>query len=1646
MQGIIKPKSTAVTQYSVPAFLRDEDPLFVKFVEYYYDWMSQDGNALDYIQNLIEYRGIETTTNTFLQLIISQLMDFIPAAANVNRPLIASHIRDFYQSKGTFPSYEFVMNLVFQQALSIVWYSDYVFRPSSNESTRNAYMFIDTAQTWNISNVAGSRITQTYPTQASAIIEYATETIINGNLVYALSIDPESVSGTFAVSGAVQVLDNTVNRSWTYIDLYYNPISYSNNSLQVSIVSETPRVYTNLVVRQVGSNFRGIISSLASRFYQNNQYTLTFNLNTVTGTFGTGQIYFVDSLIENLVYTNANFYYGSVSASIVDINITNAGALAKPGDVITYKGGSGSQFSAQVYDVKGGPVENIEVIAGGYGYSIGDVVQSQVTSGAGGGLSAIVSNIDGVGAAFNSLLELDNFNIQNGGNSFAVGDVITIQGGQFSSADFPISLTVSSINNTLGLNSIKVNSGGTGYQYAKIALLNTGSNTLISNFAATASIQYGIIQNIAVTQFPTLSSSNVAVLINGSGAQINATVTSGAISLTSIVSGGFNYVNPQIVVNSTQVPTTQAQFSITTNANGTITNISIINGGAGYSSTVTISVVEMFGQLATATPIINNTTGPITGLTISEYGNYSTIPKCFNTPYTTNSTNGSGLVLNLKFKLKSISISNPGMYYRLPVFDTSYGIGQNAILVPEIFNGVVSSLTVSASGTGYTYANVSIIGTGNGFSGTVVLSGGQVQNIIVNDGGEGYSITDTVKIYGDGNGAVASVNIHNGVVKQLVVLNGGENYAYDSTVNYVMDPALNPSSVAGSFSPVISDGVIKSITVNNGGYGYSLTTNDLLQEDGTHLLLEDGVTYLEFISPYDLPYVSGGSPASITVDVAPYGSILDSDVTYEGHGYYSITEVTPIKITVNSSTGAGAVIIPFIENGEIIKCNILKAGTNYLSTDTITVSGGNGTGASLTPLVYNGRIVDVLINSKGTSYKYGTSAIVLGNGFGANLVCNVNTSITDVAILDGGIAYLNPVFSISDPTGSGAILEGVVDAYGTLKQIVVVYGGIGYTNPTISVSGGSGSGAVLHANVPRFIESVSIASGGEDYTYAEVFVLGDGSGAQVDLTLESNGSIYNPKLIYGGTGYTDNPNIIVSDISGYGAVSGIKILEGGNDYTQTPIVYLNNVYNSQGALIGADAQLVSYGSSIGAVNGVAFTEFGGDWYENPKFQFPVSMIMQTNDNFIPGETITLKDFPYTQQDTLFGLLDEDGVNYLWSDYMIAPLAQETDYLILNEDGSKLYVEDTGGLDQEYYTITNIDGTTSIYYDAGPQAQVYNVDYARNILEIWQSTDSLIFQTEDNIEIVSENNLPLVDQISNGFYEGDLITGSQSNSESIIQWFNRPYGVAVTGGTGFTKKQMVNTVGVIDNPQSKIHDGKRIQDYSYVVRTGLSLDTYKDTLYKTVHPAGFSMYGDVVTETYAGGNPISVPYSFGIKGANASFTALINIKKSFVDTSLMKYLNFWYYQVTKEFWYTTASAKFADYTFDNYDITSPFFISYHAPLAVFEPWVAKSFFFTNIGVSSGSDLATGFTSTTGINVGYRVIAYDSNGNNVFIENKIENEDATYLLNEDGTYLDTDELMVVVENIISSTEIQTSKYFGSTGLVSVAVQNIPSLWLN
>lgn len=1663
MQGKISPKSIAVTQYSIPAHIRDENPELVKFFEYYFAWMSQNGNPMDLLTNMEDYRDVDETTPQFIDLITKQFISFIPASSTVNRAMVANHIKDFYKAKGTLPSYDFLLNILTGQHAELTWNSEKVFRPSSNSSTRDSTMFVYSTALWN-TLCQGSIIEQYYPTEATALVETVAPLIFNNKLINELDIDPESIHGNFVPNGLVRVLNNTVNRSFIYADIYYTEVSTTilNNvvhSLTVQTYTEPSRTYPGLIVKQVGSNFRAVIVSLNSRVVVNNQIQITWTLKSVTGTLGTGDIYLVASAAEATTYNKGDYQYGSIAPTISGVIITNGGALNETGKDIGYIGGTGSPFVAKINEVGGGSIDTVDITANGYGYSVGDSVTVDNSSG-GTGFAAVVDAIDGQNASLALTFELDNVQIANGGDSFAVGDIIYLSDGSYPIESLPTIFTVSSINSTLALNKIVVNSGGYGYHYTKLALLDTTANALVAGFAATATVQNGVITAINITSYPSLSHSTLKVLANGDGATASATTSGGAVNSISVLNGGFNYVNPVVTINTSSIPTRLASITATKDANGTITGFTIVDGGAGYGASVTVTITEMVGAGFSATAIANNTnTGPITGLTITNRGTYTKLPTCFGAPYILKSVGslynaltiptgttltipngtfvqiggrlGNGLVMNLKYRIKSAAINNPGDHYTYVGIDTTDGIGTGAVINPVIQNGIVTGFTFSNHGTGYTSAQVAILspGGGKGFQGVCNLSAGQIASITIINGGVGYSNTDTVVFTGNGANAAATIGVTNGVVTSMVVADGGKNYAYDTALTYIMEPVANPTAVAGSFTPVIQNGAIASVVVNSGGSGYVAgLTNDLKNEDGTKLLTQTG-DFLDFDTPYDEPMLAAGTPARIGLSMAQQGSLLSVGLISGGRNYIDQTELAPLEIYVVSATGVGAVILPILENGKLVATQILHGGTNYKTGDMAIVQGGGGTGAVITPIVYGGKVIDFTIINHGQNYRYGTSILVIGDGAGADIYPIVNTSISEVRIINGGSNYQNPSITITDASGSGAIALPIVNN-GSIVGVYLISGGTHYVNPSMTVVDTTGTGAVLVPFVKRNIETVNVNTGGSRYVGGETYISGDGDDASMSLFFENAGSITAPNLYIQGTGYTKTPQFSIIDTSNKGRVTSIKILNGGAQYLTPPNISLAPKFSGLNQIAGG-ASLICYGNNVGAVNSVSLTSFGADWTEPPVFQFPLSAVLLQNANFAIGETVTVDRYPYKQSgDVLFDLFTEAG-EFIRCEFKLGFFKNEDGSYLLNEDSIAnvpdfIDIEDVGDIEMEFYEIDTGGGVLAPYYDAGPSAVVFDVDFSRNILELKQATTPYILVTEDGAEMRSEQDITLVDQHSNGIYIGDTLIGSTSKAEATIKWFNRAAGVHQTSGIGLTPKQMANSVGVLDHSQSKIHDGKRIQDFSYSLQSKAPLFNYESVVKSTVHPAGYQMYGTMLSGSVATGTrAVTVPFTFGIKGASASFQTKLNEKSGFVNTSLSRYTNLMFYIRTLGSWYTTYGGFLGNYTFEQFDPNSSSFLTSIPPLVALEPWVAPTWSMSGATVNAGSDIIGGITTPAGVNFNFRVIAWDANGNSIFRENRLKLEDGTYLLNEvGGAYIDTDEDMVHVASY-GTNQIQASK---------------------
>lgn len=109
MEGI-----SPLIRSQVPDFVSMDHPIFVAFLEAYYEWMEQQGNATERTLLLHDNYDIETTLDEFVESFEDRFMKNVPRVFDadtdgnvLDRKKLLTRMKDFYAVKGTEKSFEF---------------------------------------------------------------------------------------------------------------------------------------------------------------------------------------------------------------------------------------------------------------------------------------------------------------------------------------------------------------------------------------------------------------------------------------------------------------------------------------------------------------------------------------------------------------------------------------------------------------------------------------------------------------------------------------------------------------------------------------------------------------------------------------------------------------------------------------------------------------------------------------------------------------------------------------------------------------------------------------------------------------------------------------------------------------------------------------------------------------------------------------------------------------------------------------------------------------------------------------------------------------------------------------------------------------------------------------------------------------------------------------------------------------------------------------------------------------------------------------------------------------------------------------------------------------------------------------------------
>ena len=193
--------STQISE-QFPEVYQDLAPVFIAFVQAYYQWLEQPGNALYYSRRWLELQDIDTTSDDFLIFFKRKFLQNIQLETTSDVRLMIKHTLDIYRSKGSPQCIDLLFRLVFGVGAQVYFPRNDLFQLSSGNWFVPKYLEVSTQP--NLANkvFVGKQITG-LTSQATAFVERFVRKRIGTTFLEVFYIS--AINGTFQTGEAVNL-------------------------------------------------------------------------------------------------------------------------------------------------------------------------------------------------------------------------------------------------------------------------------------------------------------------------------------------------------------------------------------------------------------------------------------------------------------------------------------------------------------------------------------------------------------------------------------------------------------------------------------------------------------------------------------------------------------------------------------------------------------------------------------------------------------------------------------------------------------------------------------------------------------------------------------------------------------------------------------------------------------------------------------------------------------------------------------------------------------------------------------------------------------------------------------------------------------------------------------------------------------------------------------------------------------------------------------------------------------------------------------------------------------------------------------------------------------------------------------------------
>lgn len=353
-------KISILVSRQVPEFIREENPIFVSFLEAYYEFLENkigtEINDLTTQAGILRYvSDVDYSIESFEQQFFNTFADLLPSESAVSKEVLIKNVLPLYLSKGSEKSFKLLFRMLFGSELEVSFPKNNVLRASdgkwlidtairTTEDIFSTYVADGTTTTFNLAECRCPVTAEPLPIRVKVFVN-----------------DIEQTSGFFIRQEYKKLVFAVAPSEGDVIDVNYTNYDFTQ--------------FVNREVVGQSSGARAIVEKLFTKTVKNQRILeLYVNRRNISGTFEQGEI------IQSTIFSNDVLVQIRVeTVSVLDsIEVVQGGSSYNVGDPILIDSASAIKLpSAEVSKVFSGVINEINVLDGGAGFEVAKRVTAE---------------------------------------------------------------------------------------------------------------------------------------------------------------------------------------------------------------------------------------------------------------------------------------------------------------------------------------------------------------------------------------------------------------------------------------------------------------------------------------------------------------------------------------------------------------------------------------------------------------------------------------------------------------------------------------------------------------------------------------------------------------------------------------------------------------------------------------------------------------------------------------------------------------------------------------------------------------------------------------------------------------------------------------------------------------------------------------------------------------------------------------------------------------------------------------------------------------------------------------------------------------------------------------------------------------------